>query len=427
MSDSQQPRRRREIKSRESIPEQQRRQRQQNRPETGQPEGTQQEPARPRPRPAAAPPRAERSQRRPTDTAAAKRAAAQRQMRRQNPTAPPPESTPELTTAPVWLAVSRAVSFFLGSFVLLNLFGELRSPGFDANVWWLELRPLPEQVAKGFLAFTGVGMVLYACRPRLPVLIKTLVTLTLLISAGFAVYNSLFYYKLINAGEISTSFPVAFSIHVVAMLLVILVGVISSPKHSSGSARDFAIGLFTFILCLIAFPIAQMYCFGKTDYRRNADVILVFGCRAHADGSPSDALRDRMTTANKLYQDGLASTMVLSGGPGDGDFHETAVMKQLALEQGVPESAILLDEQGWNTAETINNLPPLIENLPGQNVLAVSHFYHLPRIKMTSRRKGLTCFTVPAEESKILARQPWFLLREVAALWWYYLEPLGQR
>ncbi len=54
----------------------------------------------------------------------------------------------------------------------------------------------------------------------------------------------------------------------------------------------------------------------------------------------------------------------------------------------------------------------------------MSHFYHLPRIKMAMGRRGLPVYTVPAEEPRTLAKLPWFMLREVAALWIYYLRPL---
>lgn len=32
-------------------------------------------------------------------------------------------------------AIARGLALFLGGFGLLNLLGELRPPGFDANVW----------------------------------------------------------------------------------------------------------------------------------------------------------------------------------------------------------------------------------------------------------------------------------------------------
>jgi hypothetical protein len=54
----------------------------------------------------------------------------------------------------------------------------------------------------------------------------------------------------------------------------------------------------------------------------------------------------------------------------------------------------------------------------------VSHFYHLPRIKLAYQRAGMEVRTVPARETYILAQIPYSMAREVVALWVYYLRPL---
>ncbi len=58
----------------------------------------------------------------------------------------------------------------------------------------------------------------------------------------------------------------------------------------------------TLAACVVLFPLAQVFFFGTTDYRRQADVAVVFGAQVHDDGSPSTALGDRVTTACDLYQ-----------------------------------------------------------------------------------------------------------------------------
>jgi len=68
----------------------------------------------------------------------------------------------------------------------------------------------------------------------------------------------------------------------------------------------------------------------------------------------------------------------------------------------------------------------VIERLRGaKRVLAVSHAYHLPRVKMAYRRAGWDVYTVPAEESRPLTQTPYLVAREVAAVWAYYLRPLA--
>ena len=55
-------------------------------------------------------------------------------------------------------------------------------------------------------------------------------------------------------------------------------------------------------------------------------------------------------------------------------------------------------------------------------VLVVSHFYHLPRIKIRFGEEAREVLTVPVREP--LSGTPRFMLREIAALWKYYLDAL---
>jgi uncharacterized SAM-binding protein YcdF (DUF218 family) len=169
------------------------------------------------------------------------------------------------------------------------------------------------------------------------------------------------------------------------------------------------------------FAVVQMACFGASDYRRHADAIVVFGARAYADGRPSLVLRDRMATACELYEEGRAPLLVLSGGPGDGAHHETAVMYAFAREAGVPAAAILRDEDGVDTRATVRNSTSLLRARGAETALAVSHGYHLPRIRMTFEREGFAAYTVPARESGVLPKLPWYVAREAMALWAYFL------
>ena len=44
---------------------------------------------------------------------------------------------------------------------------------------------------------------------------------------------------------------------------------------------------------------------------------------------------------------------------------------------------------------------------------------------MAYRRAGWEVYTVPAKESYLLTYMPYYVAREVAALWVYYLRPLA--
>ncbi len=324
------------------------------------------------------------------------------------------------------VAAARGVSVFLGVFSLLNILGDIRSPGFNANHWWIDLQPVHPLAADVFLGLTSAVLIAFAVRPvQSPgrrILTFTCTAALLVV----AIWNAIVFYVILAGKGVQSGFPVAFSIFVAAALVLIILGLAGEAPKRGGRKKtgSMIVVCATCAACCIAFPLAQIYCFGKTDYRRPADIAVVFGARVYADGRVSDALADRVRTGCRLYEDGLAAFLVLSGGPGDGRVHETEAMLGMALELGVPREAILLDDEGVNTHATVENTAPLFEHIGAGSVLVVSHFYHLPRIKMSYQRLGWEVYTVPAEESYRLSAMPKFIAREVAALWVYYLSPL---
>ena len=54
----------------------------------------------------------------------------------------------------------------------------------------------------------------------------------------------------------------------------------------------------------------------------------------------------------------------------------------------------------------------------------VSHFYHLPRIRLAYRRAGREVWTVPAMPTRFYTGLPLSVLREVPAFWFYYLATI---
>ncbi|MHC4620464.1 MAG: YdcF family protein [Planctomycetota bacterium] len=329
--------------------------------------------------------------------------------------------------AVVWFgALGRGLALFLGGFSLLNILGEWRFPGFDANHWWIDFRPMEPLAAQLFLAVSSLLLIAYSIRPKMS---NRRRALTFGFSGALVVvtiWNVVRFYVLVGRGVITAGFPVAFSLLVSMALVIVLMGLaLWMPKSrvNTGTTSKIIFAV-TSAVCLVGFPLAQMFCFGKTDYRRRADAIVVFGARVYADGRCSDALADRVRTGCRLYLDGLAKRLILSGGPGDGEIHETEAMRRMALKLGVPDEAIILDKEGVNTQATVGNTCMMFERLGVKRVLAASHFYHLPRIKMTYQRRHWEVYTVPARESYILTEMPKYVLREVAALWVYYLRPI---
>jgi vancomycin permeability regulator SanA len=315
-------------------------------------------------------------------------------------------------------SIARGIALFIAGFSLLNVLASLRHGGFDANSWWIDFRPLPGWVGQCAAALLGIFLAAWAIQTRMKPW-RVITTLALLLGVVAVVaLNCFTFYKLRARHEIVSSVPIPFSVLVLLALLLIL-----RRATRRAATLHLPTAIITFLFCLIAFPLGQIAAFGLTDYRRPADAVLVLGARAYANGEPSEALEDRVLTAIGLYKEGLAPRLIFSGGPGDGQWSEPQVMRRFALARGVPDSAIILDEQGLTTDASIRNTAALLKDPAHRQILAVSHGWHLPRIKLRCQREGLIAYTVPADErGQMLKRTPFLVAREVAALWVYYLK-----
>jgi uncharacterized SAM-binding protein YcdF (DUF218 family) len=319
------------------------------------------------------------------------------------------------------IMTARMLALFIGMFTLMNLFGNAFWPGFGGNLWWISFgHVLPGLLAESLLAIFAVTLVTFAFRKRLRRQRSPIVAAQAVAFAFVALVNTVGFYRMVVRGQIDARFPLPFSLAICAGLLVIARSAWLEPKvegHgrwwllAAGSASLFAL-----------FPLALMLFFGNTDYRCPADAVVVFGARTFADGRLSDALQDRIRTACELYRAGLARRLVLSGGRGDGPVTEAEAMRGYALKHGVRAEDIFIDNQGVNTEATVRNTTPLFKQWHTRRVLAVSHFYHLPRIKLAYERAGVDVCTVPAPQGRLLLKMPYNMAREVAAFWAYYLK-----
>ena len=151
---------------------------------------------------------------------------------------------------------------------------------------------------------------------------------------------------------------------------------------------------------------------------------MVFGAQVHGNGAPSTSLRDRMDTAIGLFKEHLVKKVLVSGGVGDSGYNEALVMRDMAVKAGVPKQDVVVDSMGVNTEATVRDSIPFFSLAPRSRVLAVSQFYHLPRIKLAYQRAGWDVLTVPARTSTRIKETPYLVAREIPAFWVYYLRAI---
>lgn len=123
---------------------------------------------------------------------------------------------------------------------------------------------------------------------------------------------------------------------------------------------------------------------------RKVDIIVVFGTKVNLDGTPSAGLKARLDETLLLYQQHNAPLVFVSGGMGKEGYNEALVMRQYLLRHGIPDTALIVDDKGNNTRATVVNLLDYMDQHHLRSVMAVSQYYHLPRISLAFQQAGKT-------------------------------------
>jgi len=106
---------------------------------------------------------------------------------------------------------------------------------------------------------------------------------------------------------------------------------------------------------------------------KDIDCILVLGAGVWGD-RPSPMLEDRLNTAIMLYEEGIASKIIMSGDHGREDYDEVNIMKEYAIKKGIPSEDIFMDHAGFSTYDSIYRAKEIFE---AENILIVTQEYHI--------------------------------------------------
>ena len=175
----------------------------------------------------------------------------------------------------------------------------------------------------------------------------------------------------------------------------------AKAKHAAKIARRV---LTIAVLAAFAIWIASataVLIWSARDEAQPAQAIVVLGAAQYA-GKPSPVLRARLDHALELWNRHLASLLILTGGTGAGDTtSEAAVGRNYARKHGVPDSAILVENEGRTTSESMRAVAGMLEVRGLQTALLVSDPFHMLRLRILARRFGFTPYTSPTQTSPI--------------------------
>ncbi|MDR0888529.1 MAG: YdcF family protein [Coriobacteriales bacterium] len=328
------------------------------------------------------------------------------------------------------VSVARGLALFLAVYAFLSLFGIAQGSTYNQNIWWIDLTFLPTPIGLLLQGLLVVALALFVIHvpkrfaERIPCAVMCVVFML------FAVANTASVYNEARIGTISLGFPVPFSLFI-AMAFAILACAImlgcyscptwKEPRHWLAFFTEIIVGLIFVVL----FPLGQIYCFGTTDYSARANVAVVFGAQVLPDGTPSTALKGRLDKAIKLYDQGYVSALIMSGGIDVDNVSEAAAMRDYAVDNGVPESSIQIDEYGNDTQDSVMDTSSMITKSGYKKVIAVSSYYHLARIKMLYLDEGINVLTAPSADKSEAGSAFYSMLREIPGWWYYWLDGLG--
>jgi uncharacterized SAM-binding protein YcdF (DUF218 family) len=174
-----------------------------------------------------------------------------------------------------------------------------------------------------------------------------------------------------------------------------------SPPRFAGR-RIVQAGLVVLLLVLGYFLVSfwQVWSTGRSDEARAVDAIVVMGA-AQYDGRPSPQLAARLDHVVSLWDSGLAPVVIVTGGNQEGDrFTEASTSAAYLVERGVPASAIVQEDAGSNTHDSLARARALVDESV-QSVVVVTDPYHALRSKLTAEEVGFSAYVSPAPGSVV--------------------------
>lgn len=125
----------------------------------------------------------------------------------------------------------------------------------------------------------------------------------------------------------------------------------------------------------------------------DVDCIIILGAGIWGD-KPSPMLEDRLQEGINLYQNGLSDKIIMSGDHGRKEYDEVNIMKNYAIEKGIPSENIFMDHAGFSTYESIYRAKDIFQ---AKKVVIVTQKYHLYRALYIANRLGLEAYGVGAD------------------------------
>lgn len=163
------------------------------------------------------------------------------------------------------------------------------------------------------------------------------------------------------------------------------------------------IGLFSVVilLCINAYLTSSVKNRMKTEQQalelKEVDCILILGAGVWENNVPSPMLKDRLEQGIALYKKGVSNRLLMSGDHGRTNYDEVNVMKQYAIDRGIPSEHIFMDHAGFSTYESMYRARDIFK---AKKMVVITQGYHMYRSLYDGIGLGLDVYGVSSDPRK---------------------------
>jgi len=166
------------------------------------------------------------------------------------------------------------------------------------------------------------------------------------------------------------------------------------------------------------------YAYKEAKELPRADVIIVFGGNTQANRTnwfePYNRATaiDRIDRAEALYLAGRAPRILLSGSALEGKVSEAQIMARLLRQRGIPDSALILENDSRNTYENARFSDIMMRSQKLKSALLVTSALHMPRALASLEKRGVQVTAAGGAPQIVLP------VNNTPDLWWPHMRSL---
>ncbi len=184
------------------------------------------------------------------------------------------------------------------------------------------------------------------------------------------------------------------------------------------------IGVVLLAVLLVGGTAFRVWQVARSDDRQPADLILVLGA-AQYNGKPSEVLKTRLEHAKRLYDEGVAKTIMTVGGRKAGDnYTEAESGRRWLLGQGVPADNVIAVAEGSDTLGSMRAVAPVAGKHGWYSAVIVTDPWHSLRSITLAKDVGIDAWASPTRTGAAVLTS-WneyrYVARETGALLFFHL------